>query len=62
MFNDDDDGLEDDWGTIPIGYSIRVRACNEYEVSAPSLRECVKLAKIKDDEWVNEAIGELEEN
>jgi hypothetical protein len=60
MFNEDDDDLEDDWGKIPIGYSIRVRACNEYDVSAPSLRECVQLAKIKDDEWINDTIGKLE--
>lgn len=60
-YNDDDEELEDDWGNIPIGFSIRIRACFECDVSAQSLREAVKKAVKQNDMWINDEIEELEE-
>jgi hypothetical protein len=34
----------DDWGRIPSGFSIRVRACEEYDVSALTLADCIDKA------------------
>ena len=52
----DDDSEEDDWGIIPEGFSICIRACKEYDVSATTLRQCVEQA-VKEEKRIDD-IGE----
>lgn len=61
MYNADDSGLKDGWGKIPLGFSIRVRACHDYDVSAPTLRECVEKDVAMGKAWINDEIGDEEE-
>ncbi len=54
----DMDDEEDDWGVIPRGFSIRVRACNDFDVNAKTLRECVEMAVRKCEAWESDEYDE----
>lgn len=56
LYNDDEHTDEDDWGEVPVGYSIRIRACQDADYSASTLREVIdaamemeELAKVIDE-------------
>lgn len=55
IFHNDDPEDEDDYGPVPVGFTIRVHGCELSTVSAATFRDCIdkEILCAQREEWTN---------